>query len=164
MLKKDKKGFTIIEVLIVIAIGGAIMLVVFLAVPALQRNSRNNSYRAEANRYGSAYAEVIANKGGSALSTTDALVTSVPATPTTDSEKVYVAANPKDYINFRIVAPASAPTQASVTSFSSQMTLVQGGKCNAADSWKIDSGSARQAALLYTVETRTGISHQCQNI
>lgn len=35
------KGFTIIEVLIVLAIAGLILLVVFLAVPALQRNSRN---------------------------------------------------------------------------------------------------------------------------
>jgi prepilin-type N-terminal cleavage/methylation domain-containing protein len=34
-------GFTIIEVLIVLAIAGLILLIVFLAVPALQRNSRN---------------------------------------------------------------------------------------------------------------------------
>jgi prepilin-type N-terminal cleavage/methylation domain-containing protein len=38
-----QRGFTIIEVLIVLAIAGLIMLVVFLAVPALQRNARNNS-------------------------------------------------------------------------------------------------------------------------
>ena len=40
-LKTREKGFTIIEVLIVLAIAGLILLVVFLAVPALQRNSRN---------------------------------------------------------------------------------------------------------------------------
>jgi prepilin-type N-terminal cleavage/methylation domain-containing protein len=39
--KINQKGFTIIEVLIVLAIAGLIMLIVFLAVPALQRNSRN---------------------------------------------------------------------------------------------------------------------------
>lgn len=39
--KKKQEGFTIIEVLIVLAIAGLIMLIVFLAVPALQRNSRN---------------------------------------------------------------------------------------------------------------------------
>ncbi|MGH7241470.1 MAG: type II secretion system protein, partial [Candidatus Saccharimonadales bacterium] len=38
--RKDE-GFTIIEVLIVLAIAGLILLIVFLAVPALQRNSRN---------------------------------------------------------------------------------------------------------------------------
>jgi prepilin-type N-terminal cleavage/methylation domain-containing protein len=34
---KNKEGFTIIEVLIVLAIAGLIMLVVLLAVPGLQR-------------------------------------------------------------------------------------------------------------------------------
>lgn len=34
-------GFTIIEVLIVLSIGGLIMLFVFQAIPALMRNSRN---------------------------------------------------------------------------------------------------------------------------
>ncbi|HPW47952.1 MAG TPA: prepilin-type N-terminal cleavage/methylation domain-containing protein, partial [Candidatus Saccharibacteria bacterium] len=38
MYKKDQKGFTIIEVLIVLAIAALILLIVFLAVPALQRN------------------------------------------------------------------------------------------------------------------------------
>lgn len=44
-LRKRKEGFTIIEVLIVLAIAGLILLVVFLAVPALQRNSRNTSLK-----------------------------------------------------------------------------------------------------------------------
>jgi prepilin-type N-terminal cleavage/methylation domain-containing protein len=35
------KGFTLIEILIVLAIAGLVLLVVFLAVPALQRNARN---------------------------------------------------------------------------------------------------------------------------
>lgn len=41
--KRREEGFTIIEVLIVLAIAGLIMLIVFLAVPALQRNSRNTA-------------------------------------------------------------------------------------------------------------------------
>ena len=43
--KRKQEGFTIIEVLIVLAIAGLIMLIVFLAVPALQRNSRNTAMR-----------------------------------------------------------------------------------------------------------------------
>jgi|SRR5581483_3564640 prepilin-type N-terminal cleavage/methylation domain-containing protein len=38
-------GFTIIEVMIVLAIAGLIMLIVFLAVPALQRNAHNTSIK-----------------------------------------------------------------------------------------------------------------------
>jgi prepilin-type N-terminal cleavage/methylation domain-containing protein len=40
--QSDQTGFTIIEVLIVLAIAGLILLIVFMAIPALQRNSRNN--------------------------------------------------------------------------------------------------------------------------
>jgi type IV pilus assembly protein PilA len=42
---KTSDGFTIIEVLIVLAIAGLILLIVFLAVPALQRNSRNTAMK-----------------------------------------------------------------------------------------------------------------------
>jgi prepilin-type N-terminal cleavage/methylation domain-containing protein len=37
----NKQGFTIIEILIVLAIAGLIMMFVFLAVPTLERNTRN---------------------------------------------------------------------------------------------------------------------------
>jgi prepilin-type N-terminal cleavage/methylation domain-containing protein len=47
-IKNNNKGFTIIEVLIVLAIAGLIMLIVFLAVPALQRNSRNTQRKSDA--------------------------------------------------------------------------------------------------------------------
>lgn len=40
---KRQEGFTIIEVLIVLAIAGLLMAVVFIAVPQLQRNSRDNA-------------------------------------------------------------------------------------------------------------------------
>jgi prepilin-type N-terminal cleavage/methylation domain-containing protein len=39
--KSKNSGFTIIEVMIVLAIAGLILAIVFLAVPALQRTSRN---------------------------------------------------------------------------------------------------------------------------
>lgn len=46
MLKSNKeKGFTIIEVVLVLAIAGLIFLVVFLALPALQKNQRDTARR-----------------------------------------------------------------------------------------------------------------------
>jgi prepilin-type N-terminal cleavage/methylation domain len=38
---KNKKGFTIIEVVLVLAVAGLIFLMVFLALPALQRSQRD---------------------------------------------------------------------------------------------------------------------------
>ncbi|HUD08216.1 MAG TPA: type II secretion system protein [Candidatus Saccharimonadales bacterium] len=42
-----EKGFTIIEVMIVLAIAGLILLIIFLAVPALQRNVRNTQRKTD---------------------------------------------------------------------------------------------------------------------
>lgn len=39
--QKGKKGFTIIEVVLVLAIAGLIFMMVFIALPALQRNQRD---------------------------------------------------------------------------------------------------------------------------
>jgi prepilin-type N-terminal cleavage/methylation domain-containing protein len=41
-ISRNSSGFTIVEVLIVLAIAGLIMLIVFLAVPQLQRMARNH--------------------------------------------------------------------------------------------------------------------------
>lgn len=44
-MSRRQAGFTIVETLIVLAVGGLILLIVFLAIPNLQRNSRNNQRR-----------------------------------------------------------------------------------------------------------------------
>jgi prepilin-type N-terminal cleavage/methylation domain-containing protein len=61
---KNNKGFTIIEVLIVLAIAGLILLVVFLAVPALQRNSRNTQRKSDVSAILGAVGEYTANNQG----------------------------------------------------------------------------------------------------
>lgn len=43
--RKNTKGFTIIELMIVLAIGGVILGLVLFAIPALQRNARNQQTR-----------------------------------------------------------------------------------------------------------------------
>lgn len=62
--KKLTKGFTIIEVLIVLAIAGLILAIIFLAVPALQRNSRNTSIRSDAASILSGVNDFVANNQG----------------------------------------------------------------------------------------------------
>jgi prepilin-type N-terminal cleavage/methylation domain-containing protein len=44
----QSNGFTIIEVLVVLAVAATILLLVFVAVPQLQRNVRNNKRKADA--------------------------------------------------------------------------------------------------------------------
>ncbi len=63
-IKSKQEGFTIIEVLIVLAIAALILLVVFLAVPGLQRSQANNSAKNDATRISSAITTYISNTNG----------------------------------------------------------------------------------------------------
>ena len=57
-------GFTIIEVLIVLAIAGLILSIVFIAVPQLQRNARDSKRQSIANRLSSELGSFSANNQG----------------------------------------------------------------------------------------------------
>lgn len=61
---RKQEGFTIIEVLIVLAIAGLIMLIVFLAVPALQRNSRNTQRKNDVAAIQGAISNFLSNNNG----------------------------------------------------------------------------------------------------
>jgi prepilin-type N-terminal cleavage/methylation domain-containing protein len=61
---KRDEGFTIIEVLIVLAIAALILVIVFLAVPALQRSSRNTQRKNDAANTLSAFSDYVSNNGG----------------------------------------------------------------------------------------------------
>lgn len=69
--QKREQGFTIIEVLIVLAIAALILLIVFLAVPALQRNSRNNAIKNDAASLLAGVNDYIANNNGSLPAASD---------------------------------------------------------------------------------------------
>jgi len=62
--KNNKKGFTIIEVVLVLAIAGLIFLMVFIALPALQRSQRNTRRRQDMARILSAFNDYQANNNG----------------------------------------------------------------------------------------------------
>jgi prepilin-type N-terminal cleavage/methylation domain-containing protein len=62
--QKREQGFTIIEVLIVLAIAALIFLIVFLAVPALNRSSHNNAIKHDAANVLSAIQTFESNNNG----------------------------------------------------------------------------------------------------
>lgn len=66
-MKKTQKGFTIIEVALVLAIGALIFLVVFLAVPALQRNQRNDARKRDISNVVEAVSDYNSNHPGQRL-------------------------------------------------------------------------------------------------
>jgi prepilin-type N-terminal cleavage/methylation domain-containing protein len=72
-MTKNKKGFTIIEVVLVLAIAGLIFLMVFIALPALQRSQRNTRRRSDMARILSSYTDYAANNGGKMPKTNEQL-------------------------------------------------------------------------------------------
>lgn len=58
------RGFTIIEVMIVLAIAGLILAVILLAVPALQRSQRNNARTSDATHLAGIVSDWVSNHGG----------------------------------------------------------------------------------------------------
>ena len=64
MTNKNKKGFTIIEVVLVLAIAGLIFLMVFIALPALQRSQRNTQREDDISRFLTAANDFQTNNNG----------------------------------------------------------------------------------------------------
>ena len=66
---KSKKGFTIIEVVLVLAIAGLIFLMVFIALPAMQRSQRDTQRRDDMARFMSQLSQYQANNAGNTPNT-----------------------------------------------------------------------------------------------
>jgi prepilin-type N-terminal cleavage/methylation domain-containing protein len=139
-LSKKQKGFTIIEVLIVLAIAGLIMVIVFLAVPALQRNSRNTQRTSDAARTAAAVNECLANNNG-----------------TTANCNNLTAAQLSNYITIANNQQLTAAGAAGLNS----MQLVFGSSCNAAGTAGGGPGGARAYHVLFQVETTNTPTPRC---
>jgi prepilin-type N-terminal cleavage/methylation domain-containing protein len=145
MVKKNNKGFTIIEVLIVLAIAGLIMLIVFLAVPALQRNSRNTQRKNEVAGILGAVNEWTNNNNGKLPSSIG-------------TERADALSNAKTQIyTANITWQTGAYTNATSTETA---VIVTGATCSGANAV---AGGARNLVILYKVETGGGTGQfMCQ--
>jgi prepilin-type N-terminal cleavage/methylation domain-containing protein len=65
LLKKKDQGFTLIEIVLVLAIAGLIMVIVFLAVSGAQKSRRDTQRKQDANAFAAALEQYASNNGGS---------------------------------------------------------------------------------------------------
>ena len=91
-MKTNKKGFTIIEVVLVLAIAGLIFLMVFIALPALQRSQRNTQREDDIARFLTAVNDYQTNNSGKTPFGTSTGTNSV-ATEYTQFVKRYIDEN-----------------------------------------------------------------------
>jgi prepilin-type N-terminal cleavage/methylation domain-containing protein len=143
--KKRQEGFTIIEVLIVLAIAGLIILIVFLAVPALQRNSRNTQYKSQVSTYMGAVSEFMNNNNGRAP----------------------VAGDLTTINNLAADGPLTEPTALTTGAQTGDpalgvMQIQVGFTCSTTSVGDTVIGSSRSIALRYSVESSgSGLVKQC---
>ncbi|PIZ62061.1 hypothetical protein COY17_03130 [Candidatus Saccharibacteria bacterium CG_4_10_14_0_2_um_filter_52_9] len=156
-LEQSNQGFTIIEVMIVLAIAGLIMLIVFLAVPSLQRNSRNTQRKNDVGSLLSALSEYVSNNNGQLPATCNGTTASCFIKETKLSSYDNATAN----ISF--TKNTSATSLANPNNFD-KVTILSFAKCD-----KVTVGAAvntnassRNVVALYTLETQSGQSPQCQ--
>ncbi|MBQ6461211.1 type II secretion system protein [Candidatus Saccharibacteria bacterium] len=100
------QGFTIIEVVLVLAIAGLIFLMVFIALPALQRNQRDTQRRQDYSALASQITTYTTNNNGS-----------LPADNANLPADKYLNANGEDPrgVPYKIVVASSVPSAPAIT-------------------------------------------------
>lgn len=151
--RKAQKGFTLIEVMIVLAIAGLILLVVFLAVPALQRNARNTQRREDAGNILSAVSEYIANNNGSlptAMSGGTASTVNVGASGTNTVSVNLGYYDASTASNVKVDAGSGYGTAANGTT-TDTIVVVTGAVCSGNNATN-SGASSRNYVVIYTLE------------
>lgn len=137
----NKKGFTIIEVVLVLAIAGLIFLMVFIALPALQRSQRNTQRRDDYSMLSTAVTNYMSNNGGrlSKLVTAEDGKTNLDPTRWINDEGTDPNGNPYEIIAYKDFATTGLAegTDTNHPDLSeengSQVYVIIGANCNGSD-------------------------------
>lgn len=129
---KQEKGFTIIEVVLVLAIAALIFLMIFIALPALQRNQRDTARKNDVGVVISAVTNFTSNEKRS-LTQND-----------TTRLRDYID-QLDQYETADVVVRQNAPANGNID----QIFVIPGSKCDGSD---VVDGSSRSAAVLVALE------------
>jgi len=159
-------GFTIIEIIIVLAIAALILLIVFLAVPALQRSARNMRRKRDAATIASARQEYDLNTQGTSGT---APATSYTCAPGFGSPSVcasiqenglsyYDMSNITIYYNPFQTPPTSVPSLSDADHIISANYLT----CNSSNTGATTlNATLLSMVILYDIESSSGPQLQC---
>lgn len=157
--RKSSKGFTIIETMIVLAIAGLIMLIVFLAVPALQRTSRNTQRKNDVSSILGGISNFASNANGAEPAN------QVDITTITNDIKLgyYKAANIFYGTNPTATTSSSTTTPAADIETTEEVNVYVGYTCTSVSSVATKAAS-RSVAVEYVLESNNGNGiFQCQS-
>jgi prepilin-type N-terminal cleavage/methylation domain-containing protein len=155
-LRKKNQGFTIIEVMIVLAIAGLIMAIVFIAVPALQRTQRDTRRKNDMNRLFSALETYAGNNQGKYPTDQSSYDTFISNYLTANGG---VFDDPQGGTYVATVVSASASPAAPTNTTDGKYTINLKAVCNGTTTTTSGAGS-RNVAVLYKLENG---GQQCQS-
>lgn len=160
--KKLTQGFTIIEVLIVLAIAGLILAIVFLAVPALQRNSRNNAIRSDSANILAGVNEYISNNNGQmpTAATCASPCSSGDVTITGSGNAASAKVRGGTVVSSQVVASGTVDITAAAVPVG-QVRVYFNAKCTPGQTNQV-TYTARSVAAGYMVESSGNPIPQCQ--
>ncbi len=153
-----QKGFTIIEVVLVLAIAALIFLMVFIALPALQRNQRDQARKTFQSKVASAVTTYQSNKRGAQPTTAVALAAYADGDKNPDG----TYKGTLDNGNYTLeVLDNTKIENAGARNGNTTITVITAAKCNATGDDAV-AGTQRQAAVLMKMEN--GDSLTCTDV
>lgn len=168
-----QRGFTIIEVVLVLAIAALIFLMVFIALPALQRNQRDQARKEVLGKVTSAVTTYQSNKRSTQPDSGSVLKGYVDGadTGTVKGEHNGYASGANDTLidnNYVLNVSNGVPTNGIGNADTNVVQVITGAKCDDTGS-KAVTGSARNAAVIIIMENglnanSLGDSAICQSI
>ncbi len=148
LVQRDR-GFTIIEVVLVLAIAGLIFLMVFLALPALQRGQRDTQRKDDMARLQTAVSNYTSNNKGN-LPTLNATFLSTYLKAAGDSFK---DPNGTDYtLNTTTYAAVATTWAATYSDTTAVIYATSSAKCDNTDSTKVAAAGSRFVAFRMALE------------
>ena len=142
---KQQKGFTIIEVVLVLAIAALIFLMIFIALPALQRNQRDTARKSDAGVVISAVTNFTSNEKRSLASGDTATL--------------------RGYIDkldqYDKDTQVSITTNRGIAASTDNLYVIPSSKCNGSS---VVAGSSRSAAVVVGLENNgSSVIKYCQD-
>ncbi len=151
---QQSKGFTIIEVVLVLAIAGLIFLMVFIALPALQRSQRDSARKSEVGTVASAITSYLSNSRNQ-LPNAAQIGQYVTGTnsATLESGSTITIRTQTYGTNVTLVPMLNANAQvASDNIGAEQIKVYFGYKCDPSNNSQLIRGTTKQAAVVVALE------------
>jgi prepilin-type N-terminal cleavage/methylation domain-containing protein len=171
MVKNKQRGFTIIEVALVLAVAALIFLVVFLAVPALQRNQRDDARKRDVSNVVQAVTNAVANTNntltvGSAYpkpSSGGSVLKDYLDNMSGNVDFVYVTAGTATTFNASTAVTGNAASTGTTDSlpYGNRIVVLTGLRCNG--NTGTQTGTKRSAAVVVQVENGGAGKYYCQD-